>query len=71
MLFNLERRKTLPGSFWLPYILATICTHVVLFVSCEKTAADYYVARLPGQPEGPLLKMHAGYVILHPTVEPS
>jgi carboxypeptidase D len=28
----------------------------------EKTAADYYVHSLPGAPEGPLLKMHAGYV---------
>lgn len=24
------------------------------------TAADYYVRSLPGAPEGPLLKMHAG-----------
>lgn len=27
-----------------------------------KTAADYYVQSLPGQPDGPLLNMHAGYV---------
>lgn len=26
----------------------------------EKTAADYYVRSLPGQPAGELLKMHAG-----------
>ena len=26
----------------------------------EKTAADYFVKSLPGQPDGPLLKMHAG-----------
>ena len=25
-----------------------------------KTASDYYVRSLPGQPEGPLLWMHAG-----------
>ena len=25
-----------------------------------KTAADYFVHDLPGAPEGPLLKMHAG-----------
>ena len=25
------------------------------------TAADYYVKSLPGQPDGPLLNMHAGY----------
>lgn len=27
-------------------------------------AADYYVDSLPGQPEGPPLKMHAGFVHL-------
>lgn len=26
----------------------------------DKTAADYFVHSMPGQPEGPLLKMHAG-----------
>lgn len=25
-----------------------------------QSAADYYVRSLPGAPEGPLLKMHAG-----------
>jgi carboxypeptidase D len=25
-----------------------------------QSAADYYVSSLPGAPEGPLLKMHAG-----------
>lgn len=29
-------------------------------VMAEKTAADYFVHSLPGQPDGPLLKMHAG-----------
>lgn len=28
----------------------------------EKTASDYYVHSLPGQPDGPLLKMHAGHI---------
>lgn len=28
------------------------------------TAADYFVDSLPGQPEGPPLKMHAGFVHL-------
>jgi hypothetical protein len=26
------------------------------------SAADYYVESLPGQPDGPPLKMHAGFV---------
>lgn len=29
----------------------------------DKTAADYFVHSLPGAPDGPLLKMHAGYVL--------
>lgn len=32
-------------------------------VAAEKTQADYFIHDLPGQPEGPLLKMHAGYDI--------
>ena len=32
-------------------------------VRADKSAADYYVHSLPGQPEGPLLKMHAGSVL--------
>ncbi|KAI5784609.1 pheromone-processing carboxypeptidase KEX1 [Geopyxis carbonaria] len=28
----------------------------------EKTAADYFVRSLPGQPDGPLVKMHAGHI---------
>ena len=29
----------------------------------DLTAADYFVHSLPGAPDGPLLKMHAGYVL--------
>ncbi|KIW21243.1 hypothetical protein PV08_01823 [Exophiala spinifera] len=35
-------------------------------VSSDKTAADYYVQSLPGQPDGPLLKMHAGHIEITP-----
>lgn len=35
---------------------------MVASTRAEKTAADYFVQSLPGQPDGPLLKMHAGYV---------
>lgn len=39
-------------------------TCVLLFLAlrawADKTAADYFVHSLPGQPDGPLLKMHAG-----------
>lgn len=32
-------------------------------LAADKTAADYFVHSLPGAPDGPLLKMHAGYVV--------
>ncbi|EON62702.1 hypothetical protein W97_01926 [Coniosporium apollinis CBS 100218] len=32
----------------------------------DKTAADYFVHSMPGQPEGPLLKMHAGHIEVTP-----
>jgi carboxypeptidase D len=45
--------------------ITSICTLLLLYVMpavhADKTAADYFVSSLPGAPEGPLLKMHAGY----------
>lgn len=32
----------------------------VAVVGAEKTAADYFVHSLPGAPETPFIKMHAG-----------
>lgn len=32
----------------------------------DKTAADYFVHSLPGAPDGPLLKMHAGHIEITP-----
>jgi carboxypeptidase D len=29
-------------------------------LAADKSAADYFIRSLPGQPDGPLLKMHAG-----------
>lgn len=44
--------------------LASWALSVLLFSTVDsvsaKSAADYYVHSLPGAPEGPLLKMHAG-----------
>jgi hypothetical protein len=42
-----------------------ICAITVLLLgqqsaAADKSAADYFIKYLPGQPEGPLLKMHAG-----------
>ena len=41
-----------------PLLIASIL--LLLGQSQAKTAADYFVKSLPGQPEGPLLRMHAG-----------
>ena len=40
--------------------LAALATWMITPAAADKSAADYYVHSLPGQPEGPLLKMHAG-----------
>ncbi|KAI9714348.1 MAG: Cell death protease [Bogoriella megaspora] len=32
----------------------------------QKSAAEYFIHSLPGQPDGPLLKMHAGHVEITP-----
>lgn len=51
------------GDFWkVPGWLVTLILVVNLLSSviADKSAADYYVTALPGQPEGPLLTMHAG-----------
>ncbi|KAI9697004.1 MAG: Cell death protease [Candelina mexicana] len=37
-----------------------------LGASAEKTAADYFVRSLPGAPDGPLLRMHAGHIEVDP-----
>ncbi|KAI2005934.1 Cell death protease [Ophidiomyces ophidiicola] len=35
-------------------------------LAATKSAAEYYVRSIPGQPEGPLLKMHAGHIEVDP-----
>ncbi|KAH8893249.1 alpha/beta-hydrolase [Thozetella sp. PMI_491] len=34
--------------------------------AADKTAGEYFVHSLPGQPEGPLIKMHAGHIEVTP-----
>ncbi|KAL2011812.1 hypothetical protein VTN00DRAFT_4530 [Thermoascus crustaceus] len=49
-------------SLWaLPLLLLSNLTS-----AASKSAADYYVRSLPGAPEGPLLKMHAGHIEVDP-----
>lgn len=54
-----------------PGLLATCCfLSASLFTTsamADKSAGDYFVHSLPGAPEGPLLKMHAGSVLFRST----
>ncbi|KIX08421.1 uncharacterized protein Z518_03077 [Rhinocladiella mackenziei CBS 650.93] len=64
---NPPLRKT-PES-WLRRLLPWALATLLLMASparTEKTAADYFVHSLPGQPSGPLLRMHAGHVEITP-----
>lgn len=47
-------------SFALPFWACTVLLLSHRGFAIEKNAADYYVQSLPGQPDGPLLTMHAG-----------
>ncbi|PGH05614.1 hypothetical protein AJ80_08306 [Polytolypa hystricis UAMH7299] len=51
---------------WSKWVLTALVLASPLSVYAEKSAADYYVRSLPGQPEGPLLKMHAGHIEVDP-----
>jgi len=52
--------KLTATSIWTLSILSVLPSSTM---AAEKKAADYYIHSLPGAPPGPLLKMHAGYVI--------
>ncbi|KAG8527995.1 Cell death protease [Bacidia gigantensis] len=57
------------SRLYTPYIttwLAILMLPWRSLCSPEKTAADYFVKALPGAPDGPLLKMHAGHVEVTP-----
>lgn len=57
---RLRRRLAAFGSAAL-WGLLSICLLPSIALA-DPTAADYFVHSLPGAPDGPLLKMHAGYV---------
>lgn len=48
------------GSLFSSYFSALLLLLLNPTAISAQTAADYYVKSLPGAPEGPLLKMHAG-----------
>ncbi|KAJ9156341.1 Carboxypeptidase [Pleurostoma richardsiae] len=53
------------GSLGLPAILASVALSWATAVNAA-SAADYFVHHLPGAPEGPLIKMHAGHLEITP-----
>ena len=50
------RRPSYTSGIWLG--LLSLAWHTSMVEG--KTAADYFVKSMPGQPDGPLLTMHAG-----------
>ncbi|KAI9841705.1 MAG: Cell death protease [Sclerophora amabilis] len=57
------------GSSSVPNSLAWGVFSLLVFSTeawADKTAADYFVHSLPGAPDGPLLKMHAGHIEVDP-----
>ncbi|KAI9887607.1 MAG: Cell death protease [Watsoniomyces obsoletus] len=62
-----SRDTTFLQRMWIHTALLLRWSVLVAFIApsvvyAEKTAADYYVHNLPGAPDGPLLKMHAGHI---------
>lgn len=55
---NRTKSAVLAVSSWALSLLFLLSSNLV----AAKSAADYYVRSLPGAPDGPLLKMHAGWV---------
>ncbi|KAH7084911.1 pheromone-processing carboxypeptidase KEX1 [Paraphoma chrysanthemicola] len=55
---------TSTASRWRTALVGALVATVSLLPSAvaEKTQADYFIHDLPGAPEGPLLKMHAGHI---------
>jgi carboxypeptidase D len=53
--------RSLVGWMRLPTVIAALTfTWTATLAAADKAAGDYFVHSLPGAPEGPLVKMHAG-----------
>ncbi|KAK3903841.1 Alpha/Beta hydrolase protein [Staphylotrichum tortipilum] len=58
-----------PSMGWrhLPAVVAALLSPwSATLAAAEKSAGDYFVHSLPGAPEGPLVKMHAGHIEITP-----
>ncbi|KAJ4302354.1 Cell death protease [Collariella sp. IMI 366227] len=55
------------SSSWLPAIIAAFALPwTTTLAGADKAAGDYFVHSLPGAPDGPLVKMHAGHIEVTP-----
>ncbi|KAL5334060.1 pheromone-processing carboxypeptidase kex1 [Aspergillus crustosus] len=59
-LLRQHSRSTGGSWLYLSWTISLLLFHPVAISA--QSAADYYVKSLPGAPEGPLLKMHAGHI---------
>ncbi|EFX03291.1 pheromone processing carboxypeptidase kex1 [Grosmannia clavigera kw1407] len=60
--------RSAPWQRW-PTVVAAIAAVSSVWIGsarADPVAGDYFVHSLPGQPEGPLLKMHAGHIEITP-----
>jgi hypothetical protein len=58
---GLDRRKDGGSITWATWLLAlTLLITPLVSAQKQKTQSDYFVKSLPGQPDAPLRKMHAG-----------
>jgi len=51
---------------WIWTLLVISATSILTFAADKKTAVDYFVTSLPGQPEGDLLRQYAGDIEVAP-----
>ncbi|KAL9115433.1 MAG: hypothetical protein Q9227_000754 [Pyrenula ochraceoflavens] len=61
-MYILGRRKRAADFLRSAWTLGMLLIGHSLPASADKSAGEYFVRSLPGQPDGPLLKMHAGHI---------
>ncbi|AEO63549.1 uncharacterized protein THITE_2108975 [Thermothielavioides terrestris NRRL 8126] len=60
-------RRSPTGWLRLPALIAAVALPwIIPLAAADKTAADYFVHSLPGAPEAPPVKMHAGHIEITP-----
>ncbi|KAK3307942.1 pheromone-processing carboxypeptidase KEX1 [Chaetomium strumarium] len=63
----MAHRRSSAGWRHLPAIISALTVPwMAPLAAADKAAGDYFVHSLPGAPEGPLVKMHAGHIEITP-----